>query len=104
MAEELGKQFSNSELYQDYCKYKTELENNPPLMERVAAFKIAQMELETRRHQNNEALSFDDEKRILYQYTELCLNPIVRAFLSTEQELLSLYRQVMDAICEGWEL
>ena len=104
MAEELGKIFSESKLYQDYCKYKIELEKNPLLMERVAAFKSAQMELETRRQQSSEALSFDDEKRILYQYTDLCLNPTARAFLMAEQELLDLYRRVMDLICEGWEL
>jgi len=103
VAEKLGELFHKSELYKDYCQYKKTLENDPFLLERVAVYKKAQFDLETRRLQGD-YISLDDEKRMSYHYTELSLHPIAGKFLTCEYELLNLYRRAMDIVSDACEI
>jgi len=102
-AEELAGRFQNSNLYKDYRQYKKILAEDPLLLERVMVFKKNQFELESKRMREG-SVSFDEEKRVANQYTELSLHPMAGAFLACEHELLYLYRQAMDIICEACEM
>jgi len=102
-AGELAERFKNSHLYRDYREYKKILEEDPLLAERVVVFKKSQMELEMKRMREG-GVSFDEEKRVAYQYSDLLLHPAAKAFLACEYELLGLYQEVMDVICGACEM
>ena len=99
-AQKLAAGFQKSSLYQDYCRHKKTLEADPLLMGKVEAFKSGRMELESKRMQEG-SVSFDEEKRIAQQYTELSLHPAAGAFLLCEYELLQLYKQAFDILSEA---
>ena len=100
-AQKIATELQNSNLYKEYKKNKEALENDPLLLERVRAFKKMQLEFESKRLTNSN-LSFEEEKRIAHQYTELSLSPVAADFLSCEYELLDTYRQIVDTIYEGF--
>ena len=99
----LAGQFRDSGLYRDYCNRKKALEANPLLFERIRAYKKCQYELESKRL-NEGGVSFDEERRVAYQYTDLSLDPVAGAFLDSEHELLEAYRIVLDIISEACEI
>ena len=100
---ELAGRFKDSELYQNYCRHKKNLESDPPLLAQIEAYKKSQFELETKRLREG-SVSFDEEKRVAHQYTQLSLSPVAGAFLTCEHELLELYRQALDTLCEACEI
>ena len=99
----LAARFKNSGLYRDYLRHKKALENDTVLFERVMAYKKSRIELESKRLQEA-YVSFDEEKRLAYQYTELSLHPEAGAFLACEFELLKLYEQAFDILSEACEI
>ena len=102
-AKALASQFKDSKLYMDYQHHKNSLQNNPLLLERVMAYKENQFAIEAKRLQEGH-IGFDEEKRVAHQYTELSLDPVAGAFLACEYELLEVYKQVLDIICEACEM
>ena len=104
-AKKLASRFKNSDLYKDYCRYKNKLEiEDPPLMERVRAYKKSQIDLEVKRLKEGHLINLGEEKQVAYEYTELSLHPTAGAFLALEFELLELYRKTLDVICEACEI
>ena len=102
-AQALAQCFQNSGLYRDYCYHKKALENDPLTFAQVKAFKDSQLKLESKRLREG-SVAFDEEKRLSHQYTDLSLHPIAGAFLACEYELLELYRQALDIICEACDV
>ena len=102
-ARSLAALFASSAIYRDYLQYKQALQDDPPLLERVKAFKEVQTDLEFKRI-NNGFVTFDEERRIAHQFTELSLHPVAGPFLTCEHSLLNLYRDVMDTISEVCEI
>jgi len=102
-AKDLAALFEGSLLYKDYLKYKQALELDPDLLERVKAYKKISMDLELKRLRDN-GVSFDEERRIAYQHSELKLHQAAGDFLSCEQKLLDLYKQVMVLISDACEM
>ena len=99
----LAYSFKNSALYRDYLYYKKELEAEPALLERVLAFKKSRFELESKRLQEGH-VSFEEERRVAHQYTDLSLNSVSNAFLLCEYKLLKLYEQAFDILSEACEI
>jgi len=102
-AQKLAKRFKDSALYRDYLQYKNAIAADPDLLSKVQAYKKSSLELETKRLRDG-TVAFDEEKRMSYKYTELSLHPEARAFLDCEYELLLLYRQSLDIICEACQI
>jgi len=101
-ARNLAANFRNSTVYLDYKKAKYALESDPLLLERVKAYKENSLALEMKRMTEG-AVSFDEEKRVAHQYSELSLQPVCGAFLACEFEMMRVYKEVMDAVGEGFE-
>lgn len=102
-ARAMAEDFKNSFLYRDYLLNKKALKNDPLLYERVVAYKGIQSELEGKRLKSG-SVGFEEEKRVAREFSELSLDPVAGAFLACEYELLELYREVLDTICEACEI
>lgn len=102
-ARALAGKLQSSELYRSYCLSKNDLLKDPLLLERVKAYKSIQWELEIKRLKEG-GVGFEEEKRVSREYIELSLNPVAKTYLDCEHELLALYRETMDIICEACDL
>ena len=91
----------NSEEYQEFVKYKEELEQDPELLERVNAFRGNNFRLQ------NEA-NRDELFRVTEQLTresrELRKIPQVNAFLDAELALCKLLQRICKTLTEGIDL
>ncbi|MCL2015516.1 MAG: YlbF family regulator [Defluviitaleaceae bacterium] len=96
-AKNLAADFSNSFLYSEYCRYKSEMQANPELLAKVEQYKQAQIALETHRLTHG-SVDFNEERKIANQYTELTLHPIAGEFLQCEHQLLQLFATVFDIV------
>ena len=101
-AKRLADRFQASDLYKNYQHHKNALEKDPLLQERVTTYKRYRYDLERKRLDEG-YVSFEEEKRVAHQYTELSLHPLAGPFLACEFELLNLYRQTLDVICEAYD-
>ena len=98
----LANKIRSSSLYQNYLVHRNVIEKDTALMERVRAFKRAQIALETKRSLSG--ITFEEEKQVSHLYTELSLHPIAGAFLDAENQIATLYRSIVDSIYDGCEL
>jgi len=101
--EKLAAVLQGSKMYEEYKRYKTELQAEPLLLERVQVYKNAQMELESKRLQNG-SVSFDEERRLAATYSELSLHPLAGAYLRLEYQMLQMYKRLFDVLTEACEI
>ena len=91
----------NSEEYQEFVKYKEELEQDPGLMERVNAFRANNFRLQ---NEANRDELFRVTEQLNRESRELRKIPQVNAFLDAELALCKLMQKICKTLTEGIDL
>ena len=91
----------NSEEYQEFVKYKEELEQDPELLERVNAFRGNNFRLQ---NEANRDELFRVTEQLNRESRELRKIPQVNAFLDAELALCKLMQKTCKTLTEGIDL
>ena len=91
----------NSEEYQEFVKYKEELEQDPELLERVNAFRGNNFRLQ---NEANRDELFRGTEQLNRESRELRKIPQVNAFLDAELALCKLMQKICKTLTEGIDL
>ena len=91
----------NSEEYQEFVKYKEELEQDPELLERVNAFRGNNFRLQ---NEANRDELFRVTEQLNRESRELRKIPQVNAFLDAELALCKLMQKICKTLTEGIDL
>ena len=91
----------NSEEYQEFVKYKEELEQDPELLERVNAFRGNNFRLQ---NEANRDELFRVTEKLNRESRELRKIPQVNAFLDAELALCKLMQKICKTLTEGIDL
>ena len=91
----------NSEEYQEFVKYKEELEQDPELLERVNAFSGNNFRLQ---NEANRDELFRVTEQLNRESRELRKIPQVNAFLDAELALCKLMQKICKTLTEGIDL
>ena len=91
----------NSEEYQEFVKYKVELEQDPELLERVNAFRGNNFRLQ---NEANRDELFRGTEQLNRESRELRSDPLVNAFLDAELALCKLMQKICKTLTEGIDL
>ena len=91
----------NSEEYQEFVKYKEELEQDPELLERVNAFRGNNLRLQ---NEANRDELFRVTEQLNRESRELRKIPQVNAFLDAELALCKLMQKICKTLTEGIDL
>ena len=96
-AAELTAEFVNCDAYKEFLRLNGELSGQPEMMNKIETFYKASESLELRRARG-EHISFDEERLLSNQYTEIWLNETGRDYMNTKNGLLKTLDDVFKMI------
>lgn len=99
MATSLGEKIRASESYQKYCYFKSRLEQDALLKQKLNYFQKSQFELQSAKAQGFE-VDTQQEKSLSDDYFRFMLNEDCSGYLNYESEVIQILSQVFDAIEE----
>ena len=99
MAEALGKQIYDSNLYQSYLYYKNKVENKTDLQQKIDTLKKMQLSQGIRRRQG-EIVPLEEEEALSQVYSEVALDKDGLGFWESEKQLLLFMAEVLEIVTQ----
>jgi cell fate (sporulation/competence/biofilm development) regulator YlbF (YheA/YmcA/DUF963 family) len=103
VTKELCNNIVSSQCYLGYLSAKSNLINCPELYNKVKELKNLQVDLQNDLLQNIE-ITFDREKYLSKQYSDLLLNETIKTFLLSEKKFFAMLAKVYDSINENLDI
>ena len=97
---EFAETLKKSREYVDYLNYKSFLENQPELLERVNNFRKQSFEIQAG-HKYGYFNAYENLLKLNEEHEDLLNEPIVRSFLNAELEVSKIINQIHNVFAEA---